>query len=95
MEEDMNKIKFSRTLLVAALALTIMLSVTGGTIAWFTDEVTSANNIIKSGNLDVEMYWADGKVAVAKKEADAILEIAESRMDQAAQKIVERIVDSI
>jgi len=65
----MNKIKFSRTLLVAALALTIMLSVTGGTIAWFTDEVTSANNIIKSGNLDVEMYWADGKVAVPEAES--------------------------
>ena len=32
----------------------------GTTYAWFTDSVTSANNIIKSGNLDVEMYWAAG-----------------------------------
>ncbi len=32
----------------------------GATFAWFTDTVTSKNNIIKSGNLDVEMYWADG-----------------------------------
>ena len=36
----------------------------GTTFAWFTDSVTSANNIIKSGNLDVEMYWADGTKAV-------------------------------
>ena len=30
----------------------------GTTFAWFTDTVTSANNIIKSGNLDIELdYW--------------------------------------
>ena len=32
----------------------------GTTFAWFTDSVTSGGNIIKSGNLDVEMYWAEG-----------------------------------
>ena len=32
----------------------------GATFAWFTDTVTSKNNIIKSGTLDVEMYWAEG-----------------------------------
>ncbi len=32
----------------------------GTTFAWFTDSVTSSSNIIKSGNLDVEMYWAKG-----------------------------------
>jgi predicted ribosomally synthesized peptide with SipW-like signal peptide len=37
----------------------------GSTFAWFTDSVTSAGNIIKSGKLDVEMYWADGKEAPA------------------------------
>jgi len=35
----------------------------GTTFAWFTDSVTSGNNIIKSGTLDVEMYWADGTEA--------------------------------
>ena len=30
----------------------------GTTFAWFTDSVNSANNIIKSGNLDVEVYWS-------------------------------------
>ena len=30
----------------------------GTTFAWFTDSVTSANNIIKSGNLDIKLeYW--------------------------------------
>ena len=33
----------------------------GTTFAWFTDSVTSSNNIIKSGTLDVTMEWADGK----------------------------------
>jgi len=60
----MKNMKFWRTALVAALVLTVMLSVTGGTIAWFTDEVTSNENIIKSGTLDVEMYWAKGTEAV-------------------------------
>ena len=32
----------------------------GTTFAWFTDSVTSANNIIQTGTLDVEMYWAKG-----------------------------------
>ena len=29
----------------------------GTTFAWFTDSVTSSNNIIKSGNLDIELYY--------------------------------------
>ena len=32
----------------------------GTTFAWFTDSVTSANNIIQTGTLDVEMHWAKG-----------------------------------
>ena len=55
----MKNMKFWRTALVATLVLTVMLSVTGGTIAWFTDSVTSDNNIIKSGTLDVTMEWKD------------------------------------
>ena len=31
----------------------------GTTFAWFTDEVTSAGNIIQTGNLDANMYWSD------------------------------------
>jgi len=58
----MKNMKFWRTALVATLVLTVMLSVTGGTIAWFTDSVASGRNVIQAGNLDVELYNADGKV---------------------------------
>ena len=34
----------------------------GTTFAWFTDSVTSSNNVIKSGTLDVTMGWAEGKL---------------------------------
>lgn len=30
----------------------------GTTFAWFTDSVSTANNLIQSGNLDVELYWS-------------------------------------
>lgn len=42
--------------------LAIVFSVTGGTFAWFTDSETSENNIIRSGELNVEMQWAEGKM---------------------------------
>ena len=48
-----------RALLMSALSLLLCVSMlVGTTFAWFTDSVTSANNIIKSGNLDIELeYW--------------------------------------
>ncbi len=53
-----------RALLTSALALLMCVSMlVGSTFAWFTDSVTSAGNIIKSGTLDVEMYWANGTEA--------------------------------
>lgn len=51
----MKNMKFARTLLTLALVLVVLGSVIGGTIAWFTDEVTSTNNIIKSGTLDMDV----------------------------------------
>ena len=60
-----NKKGIKRSLLMSALALLLCVSMLiGSTFAWFTDSVTSAGNIIKSGKLDVEMYWADGTKAV-------------------------------
>ncbi len=56
----MKNMKFWRTALVAALVLTVMLSVTGGTIAWFTDSVESNNNKIQAGNLDVQLLMNTG-----------------------------------
>ena len=43
------------SVLLLALCFT---SLVGTTFAWFTDSVTSANNIIKSGNLDIELEYA-------------------------------------
>ena len=46
------------SLLVLAICFTSFLATT---FAWFTDAVSSDNNIIQTGRLDVEMYWAEGK----------------------------------
>ncbi|MBR2479058.1 MAG: SipW-dependent-type signal peptide-containing protein [Clostridia bacterium] len=52
-----------RALLSSVVALLLCFAMlVGTTFAWFTDSVTSGGNIIKSGTLDVEMYWADGTV---------------------------------
>ena len=55
----MKQSKFKLFQSIVALLLCVSMFV-GTTFAWFTDSVTSGNNIIKSGKLDVEMYWADG-----------------------------------
>ena len=60
------KTKTTRALLMSVLSLLLCVSMLiGTTFAWFTDSVTSTGNIIKSGTLDIEMYWADGKEAPA------------------------------
>ena len=51
----------SRWLLSLIMLIFCMATFVGTTFAWFTDSVTSANNIIKSGNLDVEMHWAGSR----------------------------------
>jgi len=44
---------------MSALALLMCVSMLiGSTFAWFTDSVTSGRNMIISGNLDVELYYA-------------------------------------
>ena len=50
-----------KALLLSALSLLVCFSMLlGTTFAWFTDSVTSANNVIKSGNLDIELEYWDG-----------------------------------
>ncbi len=67
----MTKTKTAKALLASVLALVLCLSMLiGTTFAWFTDSVTSANNIIKSGNLDVTMDWADGTKAVPAADSE-------------------------
>ena len=54
----MKKANTRRALLLSALALLVCMSMlVGSTFAWFTDSVVSANNIIKSGNLDVVLEY--------------------------------------
>jgi len=60
----MTKIKNTkRALLLSALSLLMCVSMLiGSTFAWFTDSVTSGSNVIKSGNLDVDVvYTLDGE----------------------------------
>ena len=46
-------------LFTSILSLLLCVSMlVGTTFAWFTDSVSSANNIIKSGNLDIELEYA-------------------------------------
>lgn len=55
---NMNHTK--KALLTSALSLLLCFSMLiGTTFAWFTDSVTSANNIIKTGTLDVDVYYGD------------------------------------
>lgn len=54
-----------KSLVLSTLSLIMCVAMLlGTTYAWFTDSVTSGKNIIKSGNLDIEMYYADGTKAV-------------------------------
>ena len=46
---------------------------TGTTFAWFTDSVTSENNVIKSGNLDITLEYYNGTSWVDVKDASDIL----------------------
>ena len=59
-----------KSLIMSVLSLLLCITMlVGTTFAWFTDSVTSQNNIIKSGNLDIELeYWNGTKwVDVAGK----------------------------
>ncbi|MBQ3220747.1 MAG: hypothetical protein IJB34_02145 [Clostridia bacterium] len=57
----MAKKKGMKALVMGAVAMTMSASMlVGTTFAWFTDSVTSSNNVIKSGNLDVELEYWDG-----------------------------------
>ncbi|MBE6537189.1 MAG: hypothetical protein E7673_04465 [Ruminococcaceae bacterium] len=51
-----------RALVASILALCMCFTMLiGTTFAWFTDSATSSGNVIKTGTLNVGMYWADGK----------------------------------
>ncbi len=57
----MTKTNTKKALLASLLSLVLCFSMLlGTTFAWFTDSVTSANNVIKAGNLDIELEYWDG-----------------------------------
>ena len=70
----MAKSKRLKALVFGAVAMTLSCSMlVGTTFAWFTDSVTSSNNVIKSGNLDVELeYWKNGKWNDVKGQSDIL-----------------------
>lgn len=58
-----NRKTTKRALVTSCIAMLLCFSMLiGTTFAWFTDSVTSANNVIKTGNLDIAVeYTLDGK----------------------------------
>ena len=57
MKKKLKLISLPMNIIAIIVTFSMLIS---GTFAWFTDSATSTGNIIKSGNLDVEMYWAEG-----------------------------------
>lgn len=56
----MKKNSTKRTLIMSLLSMVLCMSMLiGTTFAWFTDSVTSTNNVIKSGTLDVTLEYKD------------------------------------
>lgn len=52
-----------RALISSVIALILCCSMlVGTTFAWFTDEVTSVNNVITAGNLDIQVTNEDGDI---------------------------------
>lgn len=50
-----------KTLMASLVAIVICFTMLlGTTFAWFTDSVSSSNNIIASGLLDINTYWMEG-----------------------------------
>lgn len=70
----MSKAKsLRRSLLASTVACVMSLSTfVGTTFAWFTDSVTSTNNLIASGNLDIELEYlkADGNWATVTEQTN-------------------------
>lgn len=59
-----------QALLMSVLSLVLCISMlVGSTFAWFTDTVTSGNNNIAAGNLDIELEYYNGSNWVNVKDA--------------------------
>lgn len=62
----MKELRVTKTaLLGSAFALFVCFSMlVGSSFSWFTDKVSSGDNLIQSGSFEVEFLWADGNVNV-------------------------------
>ena len=59
-----NKKTTKRALISSVLSLVLCFAMLlGTTFAWFSDSVSSANNIITAGNLDIELYYQNDETA--------------------------------
>lgn len=68
-----NSRSTKRALYSSVIALIICFAMLiGTTYAWFTDSATSANNVIKTGTLDVELYQWNGVVTDDRANAVAM-----------------------
>ncbi len=67
----MKKNTTRRALLTSALSLLLCVSMLiGTTFAWFTDNVSTVNNVIVSGNLDVELEYSTDMATWNEVKAD-------------------------
>ena len=63
-----------RALLTSVMALILCMSMlVGTTFAWFTDEVTSTNNIIQTGTLDAALYYGDTADNITKDASQGVI----------------------
>lgn len=63
-----------RALLTSVMALILCMSMlVGTTFAWFTDEVTSTNNIIQTGTLDAALYYGDTADDITKDASQGVI----------------------
>lgn len=68
-----NSRSTKRALYSSVIALLVCFAMLiGTTYAWFTDSATSANNVIKTGTLDVELYQWNGVVTDDRANAVAM-----------------------
>lgn len=69
-----NKKVSRRALFTSIMSLILCCAMLmGTTFAWFTDSVTSGNNKIQAGNLDVELYHSNKQVQDKAVDADTTL----------------------
>lgn len=68
----MKKTRFALFQSIIALILCFSMLI-GTTFAWFTDGVSSGNNLIAAGNLDVELYHSNAAVKDESVDSDTLL----------------------